>query len=122
MKKSLLTVLIAVFAFTISHAQGISGKWKTSLEGPQGSMELSFTYKVDGGKLTGTVSSPMGSQEINNGKVTENEFSYEIDMMGNVMKFNGKLDKDIIKLAMKMPEGAPEMPGGPGELNLTRVN
>ena len=119
MKKSLLTVLIAVFAFTISQAQGIGGKWKASLEGPQGSMELSFTYKVDGTKLTGTVTSPMGSQEINNGMVTENEFSYEIDMMGNVMKFNGKLDKDIIKLAMKMPEGAPE---GPGELNLTRVN
>lgn len=122
MKKSFLTVLIAVFAFTISHAQGISGKWKASLEGPQGSMDLSFTYKVDGTKLTGTVTSPMGSQEINNGKVTENEFYYEIDMMGNVMKFNGKLDKDIIKLAMKMPDGAPEAPEGPGELKLTRDN
>ena len=122
MKKSFLTVLIAVFAFTISHAQGISGKWKTSLESPQGSMELSFTYKVDGTKLTGTVTSPMGSQEINNGKVTENEFYYEIDLMGNVAKFNGKLDKDIIKLAMIMPEGVPEGPGGPGELKLTRDN
>lgn len=119
MKKSFLTILIAVFAFTISHAQGISGKWKTTLESPQGSMELSFTYKVDDTKLTGTVSSPMGSQEINNGKVTENEFYYEIDMMGNVMKFNGKLDKDIIKLAVIMPEGAPE---GSGELKLIRDN
>jgi hypothetical protein len=122
MKKSLLTVLIAVFAFTISHAQGISGNWKTSLEGPQGSLELSFTYKVDGTKLTGTVSSPMGSQEINNGKVTENELYYEIDMMGNVAKFTGKLDKDIIKLTMKMPEGGPGGPDGPGELKLSRVN
>ncbi len=122
MKKSFLTVFIAVFAFAISHAQGISGKWKASLESPQGSMELSFTYKVDGTKLTGTISSPMGSQDINNGKVTENEFSYEIDMMGNVMKFNGKLDKDIIKLAMIMPEGAPEAPEGAGELKLTRDN
>jgi hypothetical protein len=120
MKKLLLTVLITVSAFTMSHAQGISGKWKTSLEGPQGSMELSFTYKVDGTKLTGATISPMGSQEIKNGKVTENEFYYEIDMMGSVAKFNGKLDKDIIKLTMKMPEGGPE--GGPGELKLTRVN
>jgi hypothetical protein len=121
MKKSFLAALIAVSAFTMSsHAQGISGKWKTSLEGPQGSMELSFTYKVDGAKLSGTTNSPMGSQEIKNGKVTENEFYYEIDMMGNVAKFNGKLDKDIIKLTVKMPEGGPE--GGPGELKLTRVN
>lgn len=123
MKKSFLAALIAVSAFTMSHAQGISGKWKTSLESPQGSMELSFTYKVDGTKLTGTTTSPMGSQEIKNGKVTENEFYYEIDLMGNVAKFNGKLDKDdVIKLTMKMPEGGPGNPDGPGELKLTRVN
>lgn len=122
MKKSLFTVLIAVFAFTFSYAQGISGNWKTTLEGPQGSLELAFTYKVEGEKLTGNVSSPMGSQEINNGKVSENDFSYAIDMMGNEMKFNGKLEKDVIKLTMVMPEGSPQGAEGPGELKLTRVN
>jgi len=122
MKKSLFTILIAVFAFTISHAQGISGNWKTTLESPQGSLELAFIYKVEGTKLTGTVSSPMGSQEVNNGIVNGNDFSYDIDMMGNVMKFDGKLEKDVIKLTVKMPEGAPDGGGGPGVLNLTRVN
>lgn len=122
MKKTLFTVLIAVFTFTISYSQEISGNWKTTLESPQGSLELTFIYKVDGTKLIGTVSSPMGSQEINNGKVSENDFSYDIDMMGNVMKFNGKLEKDIIKLTMVMPEGSPQGPEGAGELKLTRVN
>ena len=114
--------LIAVFAFTFSYAQGISGNWKTTLEGPQGSLELTFIYKVDGTKLTGNVSSPMGSQEINNGTVNQNDFSYAIDMMGNEMKFTGKLDKDVIKLTMVMPEGTPQGTQGPGELKLTRVN
>ena len=122
MKKSLFTVLIAVFAFTVSYAQEITGNWKTTLEGPQGNLELTFLFKADGAKLTGTVSSPMGSQEIKNGTVSENNFSYDIDVMGNEMKFDGKLEKDVIKLAMKMPEGSPQGAQGPGELLLTRVN
>ena len=122
MKKLLFTFLIALFTLTISYSQGISGNWKTTLESPQGSLELTFIYKVDGAKLTGTVSSPMGSQEINNGIVSENNFSYAIDMMGNEMKFNGKLENDLIKLTMAMPEGSPQGAEGPGELKLTRVN
>ena len=125
MKKLLLTV-IGVFAFTVSHAQGINGKWETTLEGPQGSIELTFNYKVDGTKLTGTVSSPMGGdEEIKNGKVNGNEFSYEVDMMDNTMKYNGKLEKDVIKLNMEIPEGGPGGPGerrGPGEMTLKKVN
>jgi len=124
MKKLLLTVLIGVFAFAISHAEGISGKWKASLEGPQGSIELTFTYKVDGTKLTGTVSSPMGDEQIKNGKVNGNDFTYEVSMMDNTVKYNGKLEKDVIKLTMKFPEGGPGGPGGdggPGEMTLKKV-
>ena len=145
MKKALLTVMFGVFAFAASHAQGISGKWKASMESPQGTMELTYTYKADGTKLTGTETSPMGTHEIKNGKVNGNEFSYEIDMMGNAMKFKGKLVEDVIKLKMEMPEGGPGGPGGqdgqggqggqrgqagqggpggpggPGEMTLTRV-
>jgi hypothetical protein len=124
MKKSLLTVLIGVFIIAASNAQGISGNWKSTLEGPQGSMELTYVFKVDGKILTGTETSPMGGQEIKNGVVNGNEFSYEIDMMGNTMKLTGKLENDVIKLKMHMPEGGdegPGGPGGPGELTLTRV-
>ena len=124
MKKLVLTVLMGVFAFTLSHAQGISGKWETTLEGPQGSIELTFTYKVDGTTLTGSVSSPMGGdEEIKNGKVNGNEFTYEVNMMDNTMKYSGKLEKDVIKLNMKFPEGmgGPGGGEGPGEMTLKKV-
>lgn len=121
MKKTLLTVLLGIFAFSVGHAQGISGKWKADLESPQGNLELNFTFKVEEAKLTGAVSSPMGSQEITNGKVNGNEFSYDIDMMGNTMTFKGKLEKENIKLTIKMPEDGSEAPRGPGEMTLTRV-
>lgn len=119
MKKLVLSVLFGVFAFAICSAQGVSGKWKSSMEGQNGPMELGYTYKVEGTKLTGTVSSPMGNQEIKNGKVTENEIYYEINMMDNVIKFTGKLEKDSIKLTMKMPEGFGN--GEAREMKLTRA-
>ena len=105
MKKIILTVFIALFAVLASNAEGISGKWKSSFEGPQGSMELNFTFKVDGEKLTGTISSEMGEVEITNGKVNGTEFTYQIDAMGNIMTQKGKLDGEVIKITMEMPEG-----------------
>ncbi len=105
MKKVFLTTIIALFVVISSNAEGISGKWKSSFEGPQGSMELTFNFKVDGEKLTGTISSEMGDIEITNGKVNGNEFTYQIDAMGNVMTQKGKLDGEVIKISMEMPEG-----------------
>ena len=119
MKKLLLTVLIALFAVAASNAEGIAGKWKTSFESPQGSMELTFNFKVDGEKLTGTVSSEMGDIEITNGKVNGNEFTYQIDVMGNVMTQKGKLDGEVIKISMEMPDGG-QGPGG-SEMVLKKV-
>lgn len=121
MKKLLLTVLVAVFAVMASHAEGISGKWKTSFESPQGNMELTFTFKVDGDKLTGSITTPMGDTEISNGKVSGNELSFDIDMMGNTMPHKGNLEGDVIKLKMEMPGGGQSGPGGPGEMILKKV-
>lgn len=105
MKKVFLTVFIALFAIVASNAKGIEGKWKTTIESPQGSMELTYTFKVDGENLTGTISTDMGDMEITKGKVNGNDFSYEMDMMGNPMTQKGKLDGDVIKIIMEMPGG-----------------
>jgi len=135
MKKLLFLVVAVVFTVITSHAEGISGTWKSSMKGPQGDMEMTFVFKVDGAKLTGTMSTPMGDMELKNGKVDGNKFSFEIDMMGNSMKHTGTLDGEVIKLKMEMPEGgpgggpggagggAPGGPGGdgPGAMTLTRV-
>lgn len=118
MKKLLFTVIVAVFAVFSANAEGINGKWKATVEGPQGSMEMTYTFKVDGETLTGSISTPMGDLEINNGKVNGNEFSFDIDMMGTAMPNKGKLEGDVIKLSMEMPGGGQ---GGPGEMTLTKV-
>ena len=116
MKKILLTVFIALIAIVVTNAEGISGKWKSSFESGQGAMELTFNFKVDGEKLTGKVTSEMGDMEITNGKVSGNEISFDVDAMGSAIKHKGKLEGEVIKLKVEMPEG---MQGAEGGMEMT---
>ncbi|QGY44098.1 hypothetical protein GM418_10645 [Maribellus comscasis] len=127
MKKILLTAIVAFLFVSVGGAAGIDGKWKTSMEGPQGKMEMTFVFKVNGEKLTGTVSTPMGEMKITNGKVSGNDFSFDLKMGDHSMGHTGKLDGKVIKLKVEMPEGGPQGgggqggPGGPPEMTLTKV-
>jgi hypothetical protein len=90
-----LLILTAVFALS-AFAADISGNWKASAEGPNGSMERTFTFKQEGAKLTGeTVSSFAGKSTITNGKVEGDTvtFNIKINLQGNEMDltYKGKI-------------------------------
>lgn len=77
----------------------INGKWKGTASSPQGDMELVFEFKVDGEKLTGTDTSPMGVIDISNGVVNGNDFTFDIDMGGMKVSHKCKyLDNDTIEV------------------------
>ena len=120
MKKWLFVFTVMIFGALACNAAGIDGKWKTTMEGPDGKMELTFTFKTDGNVLTGSISTPMGEMPITNGKINGNEFSFDIDMMGNAMPRKCTIDGDTIKMKV---DGAPGGggPGGPGDMILKRV-
>jgi len=105
-------ILIAGFAF----AAPIDGKWVGEVPGMDGSpMKLSYTFKADGDKLTGTTSSPDGKEiAIKDGKINGNNisFSISIDMGGQEMKMDtkGVLSGDDLKLSMDMMGQAMEIP------------
>jgi hypothetical protein len=105
MKKALFTVLVVLFAIVAANAQKIDGKWKTSFESPQGAMELTYTFKTDGDKITGSIASEFGDMELTNVKINGDEISYVLDMMGNPITQKGKIEGDVIKLAMDTPDG-----------------
>ena len=92
------SVLMAILVCAAAAAD-ISGNWKATAEGPQGSMERTFTFKVDGTKLTGeTTSSMMGKSTITDGKVEGDNvtFTITLDFQGDQMKLNykGKVSSD----------------------------
>lgn len=67
----------------------IDGQWSATIQGPDGEMDLMFTFKVEGTKLTGSVGSIMGDMPLTKGKVDGNKFSFEVDAGGMVIKNNG---------------------------------
>lgn len=111
MKKGLfLTAFILIMGITVLSAANIEGKWKGSVEGPDGAaMELTYTFKIDGEKLTGNVSFEMGEMEISEGKITGDEFEFVLAMEQMVIKNKGKVDGDEIKLSSSSDFGDNEI-------------
>jgi hypothetical protein len=97
-----LLVFLAAFALSASAAD-ISGNWKGSAETPNGTIERTFVFKVDGHKLTGeTTSNNFGKSVLEDGTVDGDNVSFHItvNMGGNEAKvtYKGKVqDANTIK-------------------------
>jgi hypothetical protein len=112
---ALLLTFSAASAFA---ATDVTGTWVGKMAGPDGSdFQITFTFKQDGVKLTGTVGSPMGGDpmEITDGKVDGDKLSFTVSFNGMTIKHEGVITEDTIKLTTKA-EG--DFPGG--AMTLTR--
>src|ERR1017187_4211679 len=81
-----------------------SGTWKATVETPNGAMENTFTLKVDGDKLTGTITmGQFGEAPISEGKVDGDNVSFLVvrEFNGNQLRINykGKVAGDEMKLS-----------------------
>jgi hypothetical protein len=64
-------------------------------------MELTFTFKMDGDKLTGKNSSVMGEIDLTNGVVNGNDFSFDVDLQGMIINHKCKyLADDSIEVKL----------------------
>jgi hypothetical protein len=99
---------IALAAALAAFAADVNGNWKATAEGPNGTMERTFAFKVDGEKLTGeTVSSFAGKSEIRDGKIKGDDITFviTINLQGNSMDVNYKgkvVNKDEIKFTSEV--------------------
>ena len=98
--KRLIALLAIVAAAAL--AADINGTWKATADGPNGALERTFTFKVDGNKVTGeTTSAMMGKSEITDGKIDGDQVTFTITgkFGDNEMKLNykGKVkDNEIV--------------------------
>jgi hypothetical protein len=81
-------VLCAVFA-GLALAADISGNWSGTMQAGDSPVPLTFAFKQDGEKLTGTVTGPGGPLELNEGKVVGDKVTFYVqtDMGGTLTKF-----------------------------------
>ena len=98
MKTSIAFFLLFVLCI-ITSAQKIDGNWKSSISTPNGEFELTYTFKVVADSLIGSITSPMGTREIENGKVKGNSFSFDTNFNGRIMTNTGVVEGDTIKLS-----------------------
>jgi hypothetical protein len=80
-------------------AADVSGKWKAEFTTPDGTARVNtFTFKVDGGNLTGTVAGSQDETPIKNGKIAGGEISFSADRPFGTFTYNGSLSGNEIKL------------------------
>ena len=101
LRKALLAVLFLTLGSVAVLAADFNGKWTATVESPRGTQTITFSFTVDGAKLTGTVTTPRGDMPISEGKIDGDNISFATVMTreGNEFKmlYTGKIDGDTIK-------------------------
>lgn len=99
MKKKLLPTIALVFGaclICLAVVADLTGKWAGSLKTPNGDFPLKYTFKVEGEGLTGTADSDQGSIPISDGKISGNNFVFNLNINGTMIKNVGKFYGDSI--------------------------
>lgn len=84
-------------------AADVDGKWTGSLTTPGGDIEVSFTFKADGEKLTGTTTGLDGAQvPITDGKIDGNNITFKVTLdfggMPFVLNYKGVVSPTELKV------------------------
>jgi hypothetical protein len=120
MKKLSALVAVLVLAFSTgsafaaasAFAADVTGAWS----GDAGQFQLTFNFKQDGTKLTGSVQGPQDPITISDGKVEGDKITFTVSFDGNIIHHTGTIAGDTIKLNT---EGGNF---GGGEMILKRVS
>ena len=122
MKKLLCACAALIMAFTTVSAfaaTDVTGTWTAEMKDADGGngFQISFTFKQDGTKLTGTVQGAQGDPiAISEGKVDGDKISFKVSFNGMTITHEGTVNGDEIKLTSKSDQG--DFPGG--EMTLKR--
>ena len=61
-------------------AATVAGKWSGSVDAGQGPMDLQIDLKVDGKKVTGTLTGQQGTMDVTNGEFADNKLTFSISI------------------------------------------
>lgn len=97
MKRSLIQMLLGAACFVLVAVmfEDLNGKWTGAINTPDGQViNATYDFKVTGETLTGTAESEAGVLEIENGKVTGDDFTFSVSVDGTAYPHVGKVYKD----------------------------
>ncbi len=113
--------MVMALSAVAARASDVTGSWIAEMTAPDGnSFQISFTFKQDGAALTGTVQGPQGDAiAIGSGKIDGNKISFTVSINGAIITHEGTVSEsgDEIKLTAKSDSG--DFPAN--EVTLKRV-
>jgi len=87
-------------------AADVAGAWTATFNTQIGEQHYTYTFKVDGEKLTGTAKNDMGSSEITEGSIKGDDITFVENLNFNgdkiVITYTGKVSGDEIKFTRKV--------------------
>lgn len=105
-RRSLATLVLVLAAASLAFAGDFNGKWEGNIKTPDGqNFPVAFDFKVDGDKLTGNVTSSMGTEPIENGKVSGDTITFTVDAQGQKITHEATMAGDVINVKSHSPWG-----------------
>jgi hypothetical protein len=101
------TLLVLTLLFGVAGIAGAmaavdpTGKWVGSVDTPNGPIELTYEFKLEGEAVTGTVSSAMGTLPISNGKVAADRFTYDVQIESATIAHEATINDAGDEIAIK---------------------
>lgn len=91
------TLLLCSFIICLAAIADLTGKWTGTIKLADGSdIPLTYVFKVDGEKLTGSITSPQAEMPIYDGKISGTDFTFKVDVNGNPVINTGKFYGDSV--------------------------
>src|SRR5256885_228870 len=109
MKRARFLILLMALLASALNAADVNGKWKGAMQ--QGDRELTFEFKTEGDKLTGSVTGLIDKAlEIKDGKVQGDMISFWVmsEYQGQPVKlvYKGQASASEIRFSMGTEDGA----------------
>jgi hypothetical protein len=111
-RKFLVSTLTILVAGAIAFAADFSGTWTAAIDTQVGVQNYTYTFKVEGEKLTGKAKSQFGESDITEGVVKGDDISFveNLNYEGMPLKitYKGKIAGDEIKFTRNVADIADE--------------
>jgi len=98
-------ILIAMAAAALAFGADVTGKWRAEFTTPDGTQRVNtFTFKAEGGTLTGTVAGSQDETPIKDGKISGDSVSFTAERPFGTMTYKGTVQGDEMKLTVQFSE------------------
>jgi hypothetical protein len=111
-KKAIFSLFVTLVAATWTFAADITGTWTASFDTQIGVQNYTYTFKVEGNKLTGHMKSQYSDTDVQEGTINGDDISFVENLTFQGMElhivYKGKISGDEIKLTRNVADIATE--------------